>query len=147
MGNKTVVMGMLERKSELKSARVRTAVIPDTTNKHMQIEVRSNIERVHRFTPMKQQSAGASDDDYIHNIVSHLDAYVKGNVHTNTLENFWALLKRGIGGTYIAVEPFHLFRTSMNRRSAITTARIALAKLSVIMSASRLRCPKSSASA
>src|SRR5437867_12756217 len=32
------------------------------------------------------------------------------NVHTNTLENFWSLLKRGISGTYVSVEPFHLFR-------------------------------------
>src|SRR5439155_16475234 len=33
-----------------------------------------------------------------------------GTVHTNTLENFWCLLKRGIHGTYVSVEPFHLFR-------------------------------------
>jgi hypothetical protein len=39
-----------------------------------------------------------------------LNAYVEGNVHTNGIENFWSLLKRGIGGTYVAVEPFHLFR-------------------------------------
>jgi hypothetical protein len=35
---------------------------------------------------------------------------VNGNVHTNGIENFWSLLKRGLGGTYISVEPFHLFR-------------------------------------
>src|SRR5438105_2031491 len=35
---------------------------------------------------------------------------VNGNVHTNTMENFWSLLKRGLHGTYISVEPFHLFR-------------------------------------
>jgi len=35
---------------------------------------------------------------------------VDGRVHTNGLENFWSLLKRGIGGTYVSVEPFHLFR-------------------------------------
>jgi hypothetical protein len=35
---------------------------------------------------------------------------VRGNVHTNGIENFWSLLKRGLGGTYISVEPFHLFR-------------------------------------
>jgi hypothetical protein len=42
--------------------------------------------------------------------VNHIDQYVNGQVHTNGLENFWALLKRGLNGTYIAVEPFHLFR-------------------------------------
>jgi hypothetical protein len=35
---------------------------------------------------------------------------VRGEVHTNGLENSWSLLKRGINGTYVSVEPFHLFR-------------------------------------
>lgn len=43
-------------------------------------------------------------------MVNHLERYVDGNVHTNGIENFWSLLKRGIGGTYVSVEPFHLFR-------------------------------------
>jgi hypothetical protein len=41
---------------------------------------------------------------------NHAVAYVDGRVHTNSLENFWSLLKRGIAGTYVSVEPFHLFR-------------------------------------
>ncbi len=48
--------------------------------------------------------------DCAHQVVDHAVQYVDGNVHTNTLENFWALLKRGIGGNYVSVEPFHLFR-------------------------------------
>jgi hypothetical protein len=43
-------------------------------------------------------------------MVNHAEKYVDGQVHTNGLENFWSLLKRSVGGTYIAVEPFHLFR-------------------------------------
>jgi len=42
--------------------------------------------------------------------VNHADKYVEGNVHTNGIENFWSLLKRGLKGTYVSVEPFHLFR-------------------------------------
>jgi hypothetical protein len=42
--------------------------------------------------------------------VNHAEAYVNGRVHTNGLENFWSLLKRGLKGTYVAVEPFHLER-------------------------------------
>jgi hypothetical protein len=42
--------------------------------------------------------------------VDHALEYVNGRVHTNGLENFWSLLKRGISGTYVSVEPFHLFR-------------------------------------
>jgi hypothetical protein len=49
-------------------------------------------------------------DEYQHQMVNHLKAYVDGNVHTNGMENFWSLLKRTIGGTYVSVEPFHLFR-------------------------------------
>ena len=48
--------------------------------------------------------------DYTHLVVNHLERYVQGNVHTQGIENFWSLLKRGLGGTYVAVEPFHLFR-------------------------------------
>ena len=48
--------------------------------------------------------------DYVHNVIDHAEAYVDGNVHTNGCENFWSLLKRTIKGTYVSVEPFHLFR-------------------------------------
>lgn len=36
--------------------------------------------------------------------------YVRGRTHTNTAENFWALLKRALGATYVSVDPEHLFR-------------------------------------
>lgn len=39
---------------------------------------------------------------------THANEYVRGHIHTNGIENFWSLLKRGLTGTYIAVEPFHL---------------------------------------
>ena len=50
------------------------------------------------------------DKDYVHQFVNHAEEYVRGNVHTNGIENFWSLLKRGLKGTYVSVEPFHLFR-------------------------------------
>jgi hypothetical protein len=49
-------------------------------------------------------------NEYTHKVVDHAEKYVDGTVHTNRLENFWSLLKRAIGGTYVSVEPFHLFR-------------------------------------
>src|SRR5205085_9664954 len=49
-------------------------------------------------------------DPYAHQVVDHACQYVDGRVHTNGLENYWSLLKRGISGTYVSVEPFHLFR-------------------------------------
>lgn len=48
--------------------------------------------------------------EFAHKIVDHAEKYVDGRIHTNGLENFWSLLKRGINGTYVSVEPFHLFR-------------------------------------
>jgi hypothetical protein len=48
--------------------------------------------------------------EFEHQVIDHAEAYLKGNVHTNGLENFWSLLKRGLNGTYVSVEPFHLFR-------------------------------------
>jgi len=48
--------------------------------------------------------------EFIHESVNHVNEYVRGQVHTNGLENFWSLLKRSLRGTYVAVEPFHLDR-------------------------------------
>jgi hypothetical protein len=50
------------------------------------------------------------DEDYKHAVINHAIEYVRGNTHTNTIENFWSLLKRGLHRTYVSVEPFHLFR-------------------------------------
>ena len=50
------------------------------------------------------------EEAFIHGVIDHAEAYVDGNIHTNGIENFWSLLKRAIKGTYVSVEPFHLFR-------------------------------------
>jgi len=42
-------------------------------------------------------------------VIDHAEAYVNEKIHTNGIENFWSLLKRGLKGTYVSVEPFHLF--------------------------------------
>ena len=47
---------------------------------------------------------------FVHKVVNHSLEYVNGQVHTQGIENFWSLLKRGLRGTYVAVEPFHLDR-------------------------------------
>ena len=47
---------------------------------------------------------------YVHEFVNKTETYVRGRVHVNGMENFWSLLKRGIRGTYVSVESFHLFR-------------------------------------
>ena len=76
----------------------------------MQQLIRENIETgAHVYTDALKSYEGI-DGEYVHKVIDHAEAYVDGQVHTNGLENFWSLLKRAIKGTYVSVEPFHLFR-------------------------------------
>lgn len=102
---KAVVMGIVER-----GGKVRATVIPDRTNKSMQPVIRGSVQPGTVIHSDEHGHAWRMDDEYTHNIVNHLEQYVDGNVHTNGMENFWSMLKRSIGGTYVSVEPFHLFR-------------------------------------
>jgi hypothetical protein len=102
---KAIVMGMLER-----GGKVRATVIPDRKKGTMQETVRANVERRSEIFGDEFLYSYAMPNEYWHNIINHLEAYVDGNVHTNGMENFWSLLKRTLSGTYVSVEPFHLFR-------------------------------------
>jgi transposase-like protein len=102
---KVAVMGLLERHGE-----VRLKVMPNVRKAGLQAEVRTNVEAgSHVFTDALKSYEGL-DGEYVHQVIDHAEAYARGNVHTNGLENFWSLLKRGLKGTYVSVEPFHLFR-------------------------------------
>ncbi len=68
-------------------------------------------------------------DRFEHQIVNHLETYVNGNVHTNGIENFWSLLKRGVNGTYVSVEPFHLFRYVDEQAFRFNTRKDALGEI------------------
>ena len=110
IGNKTIVLGMLERASEGKPKRVRASVIADRAKTTMQPEIKAHIEKGATVHSDEFASTWRMDDTFQHNLVEHLSTYVNGNCHTNGIENFWSLLKRGVAGTYVSVEPFHLFR-------------------------------------
>lgn len=102
---KVAVMGLLERHGE-----VRTRVVPDTKSRTLQVEVRENVEPGSEVHTDALRSYRGLDPEYVHKVVDHAERYVDGHVHTNGLENFWSLLKRGIKGTYVSVEPYHLFQ-------------------------------------
>lgn len=102
---KTIVAGILER-----DGRVRAQVVPSTHRKVLQVLVRENVEPGTKLSTDDCQGYWGLYRDYIHQIVDHAETYVDGQVHTNGIENFWSLVKRGLHGTYISVEPFHLFR-------------------------------------
>jgi len=76
----------------------------------LQGEVRKHVEAGAALYSDALLSYEGLAGDYAHQVVDHATQYVDGRVHTNGLENFWSLLKRGISGTYVSVEPFHLFR-------------------------------------
>jgi transposase-like protein len=103
--DKTPVMGILER-----GGKVRTVVVPNRKKKALQAEVRKHVEAGSALYTDFLLSYDGLAGEYAHQVVDHAVEYVRGNVHTNGLENFWSLLKRGISGTYVSVEPFHLFR-------------------------------------
>ncbi len=102
---KTVVMGLLERGGD-----VAAQIIPRRKAPIVQKIVRELVEP--GSTVMTDDFNGylGIAPEYEHQVVNHLEQYVRGNVHTQGIENFWSLLKRSLGGTYVSVEPFHLFR-------------------------------------
>lgn len=102
---KAVVMGMLERDGE-----VRTKVLNVASAKVLARETRANVEPGSILYTDELASYTKVGQEYAHHVINHAQEYVRGNAHTNGIENFWSLLKRGIKGTYVSVEPFHLFR-------------------------------------
>ena len=76
----------------------------------MQGEVRENVEPGAAVYTDRHWGYYGLASDYTHAVVDHITKYVDGRVHTNGLENFWSLVKRAIHGTYVSIEPFHVFR-------------------------------------
>ncbi len=104
-GSKSIVHGILER-----GKTVRVNVIDERSKAVVQQIVKDNVEKgAEVFTDALMAYVGLNKE-YAHQIIDHAEAYVRENIHTNGLENFWSLLKRSLGGTYVSVEPFHLFR-------------------------------------
>jgi transposase-like protein len=105
--SKTPVMGMLDRDAR----QVRAMVIPNVKRETLQNEILNNIEK--KSTVYTDSATGYDTlklKEFVHDTVNHVNEYVRGEIHTQGIENFWSLLKRGLRGTYVAVEPFHLDR-------------------------------------
>lgn len=102
---KMVVMGMLER-----GGKVKATVIAERDKKTLHGKIEKHVEAGSHVMTDELISYWGLDENYTHSVINHAEAYVDGIVSTNGLENFWSCLKRALGGTYIAVEPFHLFR-------------------------------------
>jgi transposase-like protein len=107
---KTAVLGLLERNSPEKPSRVKLKVVESVRRHDLDPEIRKHVEKGSEVHTDKLRSYENLDDEYVHQVIDHAECYARGHVHTDRLENFWSLLKRGIRGTYVNVEPFHLFR-------------------------------------
>jgi transposase-like protein len=103
---KTAIMGVLDRAQR----KVKATVVEEVNHRTVQTAVLNHVEPGSRIYTDEAAVYRHLPNTYVHKFVNHMEKYVDGQVHTNGLENFWSLLKRGLNGTYIAVEPFHLFR-------------------------------------
>ncbi len=104
--NKTIVMGQLDREK----GEVRAQIVPFAQRDFMHSNVKKNVKYGSKLYTDQHIGYDGLRMRYDHETVNHMEEYVRGHVHTQGIENFWSLLKRQLGGTYIAVEPYHLHR-------------------------------------
>ncbi len=105
-GGKEIVFGLLERETGM----VRLHHVETRRKGELTSIVRENVRKGSEVMTDELLSYDGLNNDYAHKVIDHAEQYVDGHVHTNRMENFWSLLKRAIKGTYVSVEPFHLFR-------------------------------------
>jgi transposase-like protein len=103
--DKTVVVGFMER-----GGNVRTQIVNKRRKVNMQPLVREHVQAGAALYTDALKSYIGLDKEYQHEVIDHAVEYVRGKVHTNTIENFWSLVKRALHGTYVSVEPYHLYR-------------------------------------
>src|SRR5271155_4046833 len=104
--DKVAVMGILERGGE-----VRAAVVGNRKKHLLHKNIKAHVKAGSAiYTDALMSYMGINKYGFEHQVIDHAERYVDGQVHTNGLENFWSLFKRQLKGTYISVEPFHLFR-------------------------------------
>lgn len=102
---KTIVLGLLERKGH-----VRAMVAPNRKAPHVNANIKNNVELGSSLYTDDANVYKDLNGEFVHQYIDHVASYVNGRVHTNGLENFWSLLKRTLVGTYVSVDPIHLFR-------------------------------------
>jgi transposase-like protein len=102
---KTVVLGLLQRRGD-----VRAMVAPNRKERYVHTHVRTHVETGSSLYTDEARVYKELNGEFVHTFVDHISKYVDQRVHTNGLENFWSLLKRTLGGTYVSVDPIHLCR-------------------------------------
>jgi transposase-like protein len=108
--DKTMVAGALQRGSDGKPSQVRAAVLPDRKRETLRAHIGAPVEPGSTLYSDEYSGYTGLESDYAHKTVNHAVEYVSGRVYTNGIENFWALFKRGLRGTYVCPQAFHMFR-------------------------------------
>jgi transposase-like protein len=104
---KAIVVGILDRKSR----KVRAKVVKDNSQATLTQMIKDYVELGSTvYTDEHDGYNKLTTEEFKHLVIKHAETYVNASIHTNGIENFWSLLKRSIKGTYVSVEPFHLFR-------------------------------------
>jgi len=101
---KTAVHGILDRHYR----QVRAKVVPNVGRETLQNAILNNVTPFAKVYTDEHVGYDGLSKQFVHKVVNHSREYVRGQVHTQGIENFWSLLKRTLRGTYVAVEPFHL---------------------------------------
>ena len=110
--NKTAVMGILDRNSR----QVRAKVVPNVKRETLQNEIVSQIEKgATVYTDGYPSYDTLAAQEYIHATVSHVNEYVRGEVHTQGIENLWSLLKRTFAELTSLLNLFIWIAMSRNR--------------------------------
>ena len=134
---KAAVMGLLDRHGKDGVSQVRTVALKGRRRHQIQPHVREHVEAGSSVYTDQLMSYYGLHTDFVHGVIDHAERYVDGQIHTNGLENFWSLVKRTLKGTYVSVEPFHLFRYldeqsfRFNHRKLTDAARFALTAAAV----------------
>jgi transposase-like protein len=135
---KSVVMGLLDRHGKHGVSQMRAFMLDGRSSMELASNVVAHVERGTTVNTDEARGYGALDATYAHKVINHAEKYVDGQVHTNGCENFWSLLKRSLKGTYISVEPFHLFRYideqvfRFNERTMTDAQRFVVALASIV---------------
>lgn len=108
LNQKTIVMGVLQRANDATTTRARARVVKNTQSHTLGREIRKTVQPGAELHTDAWVAYRPLDGEYVHQFVDHVVEFVRGNVHTNGIENFWCLLKRMLKGTYVHVEAGHL---------------------------------------
>lgn len=104
--DKTPVVGAVERNGNIvvySVPNMQKAVITSIIRKHVEKGATMVTDEYPIYISLK--------NEYNHQVIQHrLKEYVRGDIHTNTIEGFWGILKRGIIGIYHQVSIQHLQR-------------------------------------